>query len=655
MDKEIASSPIIEKNLVNSSTVVKDALRLLLILTGTIFIAETRGFLHISFLYGLPDHLEMLEHTVTTTLLVFPFLYFLAYRPMRTEVTRRVKAEAALKRLNEALEKKVASRTAELTKTNLTLEKEVEERRKVQASLDAERKQLYALLDRLPAFVYLKAPDYTIRFANQRFREQFGNPENQFCYQLIQNRETPCEFCPNESIWEANQPVKWEGLFANNRSYQLYDYPFEDEDGTQLVLQLGIDITDRKQAELALEQRNQELVEMSQEERRQRQLAESMVEAAHGLNSSLNITEVLHLLLRKLILLVPYDCACIYLVEPGQRLKLATSHQPEGECCPICTVDIRAKAEQNPYLYQVVTREETLLIQDTNQTPDWYSQSCIEGIRSYLAIPLISEGEVIGVCELEKTEAGFFTPQHQELAEALVSQAAVAIKNARLFGKVSASQERLQNLSRRLVDVQENERRHISKELHDEAGQALTSIKVALGLLEKESEHPDFVRQRAAQIRGMTDHVMEELHRLAMHLRPSSLDYLGLVPALANHVDYLDKNNPLSIQFESIRVDHRLPPQIEITVYRIVQEALTNVIRHAFATQADVLLERRNGTMVAVVEDNGVGFDPEKVNTSNHLGLFGMRERAEMVGGRLHLESQPGCGTTIVLEVPCDD
>jgi signal transduction histidine kinase len=182
----------------------------------------------------------------------------------------------------------------------------------------------------------------------------------------------------------------------------------------------------------------------------------------------------------------------------------------------------------------------------------------------------------------------------------------------------------------------------------------LTSLVFGLGQLEQETDRSRHIA-RIAELKQMTHRVLEDLHRLAMDLRPASLDYLGLVPALEQYVKMTGDRYSLNAQFKALGFDgERLPPAMETALYRIVQEALTNVVRHAQATRVDVLLERRGDQAVVVIEDNGVGFDADMAHfaQSGRLGLLGMQERVEMLGGSLVIETAAGAGTTIVVEVP---
>jgi signal transduction histidine kinase len=152
----------------------------------------------------------------------------------------------------------------------------------------------------------------------------------------------------------------------------------------------------------------------------------------------------------------------------------------------------------------------------------------------------------------------------------------------------------------------------------------------------------------------MTNHVLEDLHRLAVNLRPASLDHLGLTSALEQFIKAFAQDTHLPIRLKTVGLsdDDRLLAEIETTLYRIVQEALTNVIRHARASRVDVVLEHRDNSLLVIVEDDGIGFDADLARESGHLGLLGMEERTEMLGGTLTVESEPGRGTTLFVEVP---
>jgi signal transduction histidine kinase len=292
-----------------------------------------------------------------------------------------------------------------------------------------------------------------------------------------------------------------------------------------------------------------------------------------------------------------------------------------------------------------------VLILDTEKEPDWILLEGFAWTRSFLSAPLLVEKKVIGFVNLFSDQPEFFLPEMSSRLVAFAAHAAAAIQNAWLFEQVQASTERLQSLSRRLVEIQENERRYISRELHDEAGQVLTSLLVDLRLLEKNISEPPKLQKIVTEMESSLNGVIENLHRIAMALRPASLDHVGLVAALRQHTESIAEKNGLSISFTATGVIARLPANVETVIYRIVQEALTNIVRHAHASRVDVVLTVRDDKLIVIIEDDGIGFDPEAPQGDKHLGLFGMRERIEMIDGKLVIESSPGTGTTIMMEV----
>lgn len=181
-------------------------------------------------------------------------------------------------------------------------------------------------------------------------------------------------------------------------------------------------------------------------------------------------------------------------------------------------------------------------------------------------------------------------------------------------------------------------------------------MKLGMHLLEAKMGDPDALKAGIATLQQQVEAVMVGLHRLAVNLRPAVLDQMGLAAAIHQMVDGLDLQKGIKIEFEEGKYGRvRLPEFTETALYRIAQEALTNAIRHSRATRVSIILERCEGQVVVVIEDNGIGFDPVLALHSGRLGLLGMRERAEMLGGTLIVESSEGKGTTVVAEVPDAD
>ena len=205
-------------------------------------------------------------------------------------------------------------------------------------------------------------------------------------------------------------------------------------------------------------------------------------------------------------------------------------------------------------------------------------------------------------------------------------------------------------LMEKVITTQEDERRRIARELHDSTSQNLTSLIVGLRMMEAQCAHC-VSPTKAADLRAVASHTLEEVHDLSMRLRPRALDDLGLAAAIERLASEWQARHKTPVDVE-IRLGERLSGEIETALYRIVQEALTNIARHAQAKSASIMIEKHGDTVRAIVEDDGTGFDASVNHGERHLGLLGMRERAELLGGTLTIESAPERGTSIFIETP---
>jgi len=248
-------------------------------------------------------------------------------------------------------------------------------------------------------------------------------------------------------------------------------------------------------------------------------------------------------------------------------------------------------------------------------------------------------------------EPAYFTAEQVQVLQSFANQAALAIQNAGLFEQVHAGHERLQTLSRQLLEVQEAERRHIACELHDEVGQALTGLKL---LLDMSTRLPaDEATASLGEAQAMVNELMALVRDLSLDLRPAMLDDLGLLPTLLWHFERYTAQTSVRVRFKHSGLEGRFAPEAETAAYRIVQEALTNVARHAGVSEVMVRLWADQDMLGLQIEDQGTGFDPEAALAAGATtGLAGMRERAVLLGGQLRVESAPGAGTRVTAELP---
>lgn len=278
---------------------------------------------------------------------------------------------------------------------------------------------------------------------------------------------------------------------------------------------------------------------------------------------------------------------------------------------------------------------------------DWQAA----GLRSYLGVPLLARGVLIGVLTLAASAPGAFGPDALDVVRQVADQLAVALQNARLFAEVRTGREQLQGLSHRLIEVQETERRAIAGELHDEIGQALTLVKMNLQALQ-DAQTDSTTAVALFESVGIVEQALQQVRDLSLDLRPSLLDDLGLIAALRWYGARQARHAGVSFHFTGRLPDERLPAMLETTCFRVAQEALTNVVRHAQAQHVwvDVLLQ--DETLQLTIRDDGVGFDPHiahiRARYGNSFGLLGMRERVAIAGGTISMISRPGQGTTVI-------
>jgi signal transduction histidine kinase len=287
-------------------------------------------------------------------------------------------------------------------------------------------------------------------------------------------------------------------------------------------------------------------------------------------------------------------------------------------------------------------------------------------MRTFLGVPILRAGRRYGNLYLtEKARGVPFDETDEALIVALAAFAAgvmattefASLERSRAAAEQQARARR--DLLGHVIAAQEDERTRVSRDLHDDVGQALTSVLLGLRLVEDSLARPDIDTENAcrriADLRELVVDALRRTRQLAFDLRPTVLDDIGLVPALQRLVEDLTARTSQVVELDvaGLHPDERLPSEIETVIYRVVQEALTNIVRHAAASTASVTLNVRDGQIRVFIEDDGVGFDPARRHERPHLGLDGMHERAELVQGSLSISSTPGNGTVVLLELSC--
>ena len=401
------------------------------------------------------------------------------------------------------------------------------------------------------------------------------------------------------------------------------DFTPEDEELTQLLA-----------AQAAVSIENARLYENSTRWLRQ---LESLNEVGLALASELELEPLLGIVARRLRELV--DARLVLIALPsGDTLRVAAAEGEGSDGVVGLQLDFGGSKAG-----RVLERGRSERIDSVLDDPEIDQGAARRlGVHSALFVPLVARGRAIGVviAHDRKGPNARFSDDDVRLAETLAARAAIAVDLSERVGR---------DVLRRVVQAQEAERKRLARELHDETGQALTSI--LLGLKPLEQVGDERVAEAVASVRGLVVSTLQDVRRLAVELRPAALDDFGLLPAVERLTHTFREQTGMHVELESRLPEQRLPAEVETALYRIIQEALTNVVKHSGASRVSILLTERDHGVAAMVEDDGMGFETERARDDG-LGLVGMRERVGLVGGRLHVESSAGAGTTIVAEVP---
>ena len=409
------------------------------------------------------------------------------------------------------------------------------------------------------------------------------------------------------------------------------------------------DISDRKQAEEKIKRQNEELILLNT--------------IARIIGQSIDLNNILSSALAFIMETSEASIGGIFLPEDSQW-NLAAYKNTSSK-------DLAVKSDPQftrvvPIVNYVAKKGEIIIahknMPENDLLPDplYYPHN----LQSFVCLPLKSKERVVGVLLMGSDREILFRRKDQELLKSLGNTIGVAIDHARLFEEVKTTsreieQERgkLEQLTLKLLLSQEEERRKISRELHDEAGQLLSTLKINLDMIGKQlPQGLESLQQLVTKSTQLVDQSSLEIKRICTNLLPSVLESLGLEAALASYIDGFTQSHGIDAEFNSCQIKERLPFEIERVIYRVVQESLNNVAKHAGASRLTVNLIDTPSSIIATIDDNGVGFDLKKTLSSQEvnrgLGLLGIKERVALVKGKVSIKSEMGSGTLIRLEIP---
>jgi len=535
---------------------------------------------------------------------------------------------------------------------------DISERKRVEEALRRERDLSQSIIEATPALVVVLDADGHITSFNRACEELTGYAAAEAIGRTMWEFLLPERFVPD--VQEVVPRLRAGMLLSNyeiplltkdgNERWITWTYTnVEDKAGNVVaIVGTGIDLTELRQMQRTLERRNREL--------------QALVEAGQLLSGTLDLDEVLDRVLDVVKKQLNMASVSFSSYDPATQTFEIRAQRYDDPAHQVGRIGERRARDQHPYSSRALDTGQLVYEPDLWNAPhisrEKQDEARVLNIRSVVEVPLIAKGRPVGVLHLRSFETPcFFIEEELAFARAIAPAAAAAIDNAQLYGQVNAARARAEVLAGRVVQAQEEERRRIARELHDEVGQLLTGAKLSQEMLV--ADMPAGLadsRERAFENVGLIDETMDVVRKLSLDLRPAALDELGLSAALEWHIERYQHQTGLQVTLRRESLPRQLPDPLATAVYRIIQEALTNVARHASARSVVVEVACDDRSLCVQVVDDGYGFDAAAVlrtgPVEGHFGLAGLQERATLLGGEARIESTPGQGTRIAVELP---
>ncbi|MBM4431002.1 MAG: GAF domain-containing protein [Chloroflexi bacterium] len=500
---------------------------------------------------------------------------------------------------------------------------------------------------------------HQVQFANATVRQRMGpdaaSPLGQRCYQVLYGRDEPCSAplwdCALRRVLESGvASVAVHRLPARDTAggkpvyVQLSMYPLRDE-GEHVVGAVCAkrDVSAERELESEIVTRHHQLRALSR--------ISSAVSGLSDLDEILEVTldtvlEIIHGSIGGILLLDERSQTLQYQVQRGLSARFAEEMQ--------CKVGEGIAG-------RVAKTGKSILLEDISADPRTARQDLVsaEGLRAFVSVPIRARNKVVGVMNIASHVPGQFATEDTYLLDSIGYQLGTAIEQARLYERLRDATERYQRLLQHALTAQEEERKRIARELHDGTSQMLTglslNLQAAMDIAEMDGVQNSRMEERLKKAHFLAVQTSIEVTKLINDLRPTLLDSLGLAPAIQRYLETWLQPKGINTSLKT-RGHERLPSEVEVALFRITQEAINNITKHAEAKNVNIDLQCDGEKCVLRIEDDGKGFDVQEITkvekTGRGVGLFGMKERVTLVGGSCSVQSEPGQGTVITSEVP---
>jgi signal transduction histidine kinase len=518
---------------------------------------------------------------------------------------------------------------------------------------------LQGVMDGIEDKLFIIDREYRVSFVNLAMKQSL--PENRRfigkrCYEVFEGRNNPCSFplwkCPLTKVLQGGDPAMiispdhaLNAGTVSNRYVRITLYPLKDSQGSiNTIAELRKDVTTERELENQILKRHHHLHALNR-----------ISSATSGL---WDLDAILHIALDTVLEIINATTGGILLFhEQTQMLSYRVYRGLSAKY-----VEQMQMRLGEGVAGRVAQTGESIILEDISGDPLAARPDLVstEGLRGFVSVPLKSKDKVMGVMNVASHMPGQFSAEDMYLLNSIGYELGTAIEQAGLYQRLELGRERYQTLLHHALTAQEEERKRIARELHDETSQALTSLTLNLQAAMTKAEidgivEADFIG-KLKKIQSLAVHTQNEISKLMKELRPTLLDELGLPAAISRYAkDSLESlGTKVFTEFEGM--EERLPTEVEVTLFRIAQGTIGNILEHAEAKNVSIRLECNASECILDVEDDGRGFDVNKITgvdkRGRGAGLFTMKERARLVGGKCRVKSEPKKGTRVVVQVP---
>jgi signal transduction histidine kinase len=493
-----------------------------------------------------------------------------------------------------------------------------------------------------------------VKWANRAMRELAHWGDDEFppalpCYVLVHDGQ-PCDtigdcLCPVPEVMRTGESVRATHYHSpenggGGRYYEVVASPLRDADNQiEAIVELRRDVTDEYLLRQELLRRNRELTALNT--------------VMNAVGRSLDLEVVLATALDEIIRLTGLDMGAIFILRRQTgRLELLTCRNLSTEAGEAIA---ELRLSDSPCGIAVAAGQPLVIPDVTKYRGKKWALLQQEDLCAFVHVPLLHNGEAMGSLCVGRRQPYRFQNGEVDLLRAIANQVAMAVENARLYRDLEQKERARRELLHQVITAQEDERCRIARGLHDETSQSLTALLYSLETVAEKADCRDLQRN-LLEMRGLVRNMLDNVHRLIYDLRPTLLDHLGLVEATRWLAE--KRLGSVGVQVHVSRKGdvRRLESSIATAVFRVVQEAISNIANHAGARNAWLVFVFRRNRLTVTLTDDGVGFDPSSVEwrpgSPRGLGLIGMEERMDLVGGRLAISSAPYEGCEVQIEVP---